>query len=1246
MDDREALLAAVQVRLQHAEDSQDFSRLLEPAALAEAERLARLLDDQDIEARYILGWLHWYRYLASGGRGQEDPNTALALFTLCFVHDIPDEALPEPLLPYLADGAAVTAFAMLQGILGSAEPTVIDANIRMWQHILAHTPADHPDRDGRLGNLGGALRTRFERSGTVADLDEAITVYRQAVEATPTDYPDRAAMLSNLGNALRTRFERSGAEADLDAAVTVYRQAVEATPADHPDHPDRAGSLSVLGDVLHRRFVRSGVVADLDAAVTVYRQAVEAAPTDHPDRALHLSNLGGMLQRRFERSGAVADLDEAVAVGRQAVAAVPADHPDRAMYLSNLGNALRTRFERSGAVADLDAAIAADRQAVAATPTDHPNHGIYHNLGGALQRRFERSGAVADLDEAIAVGRQAVAAAPADYPDRAAMLSNLGGALRARFVRSGAVADLDEAVGVGRQAVAAVPADHPGRAMYLGNLGNALQARFVRSGAAADLDAAVAVGRQAVAATPADHPDRAMHLGNLGGTLQRRFERSGAVADLDAAVAVGRQAVETTPADHPDRAIYLSSLGKALQARFERSGAVADLDAAVAVGRQAVETTPADHPDRAMYLGSLGNALRTRFVRSGAVADLDEAIAVGRQAVETTPADHPDRAGRLGVLGGALRTRFERSGAVADLDEAVQAQVTAAEVGSAAPSVRILAGRAAGGLLAASDPGRAARLLEGAVRLLPEVAPRGLDRPDQQELLGGLAGLAGDAAALVLADLSVPADERAGRALGLLESGRAFLLAQVMETRGDLTDLRALHPNLAQRFTELRDLLDQPPSSSTWFARADAGPAPVQDRRAQDRRRVGAELDVLLEQIRRLEGFASFALPPTVEDLHGQAGQGPVVTFNVSAYRSDALLLTEQGITAVALPELTPAAVLARINAFHQALADSSDPDPDADRGAAQQRVRDILTWLWDTAVGPVLDTLGCSGSPADGQEWPHVWWAPGGLLSLLPLHAAGHHTSRRDPGYQARTALDRVVSSYTPTIAALGYARQHTAPPPAQAQTLIVAMPSTPGLPHQGRLPEVAREATRLQARLPHPILLTEPDTDSPGTGDQIPTKTAVFARLAETTIAHFACHGFSHPTDPSQSLLLLHDWQEDPLTVATLSPVSLDHARLAYLSACSTTLTRNQQLLDESIHLTAAFQLAGFPHVIGTLWQINDTYAADIADTFYTRLTDSEKNVDTDRAAHALHTTIRALRDQLPLTPSLWAAHLHAGA
>ncbi|MQY31867.1 CHAT domain-containing protein [Nocardia aurantia] len=69
------------------------------------------------------------------------------------------------------------------------------------------------------------------------------------------------------------------------------------------------------------------------------------------------------------------------------------------------------------------------------------------------------------------------------------------------------------------------------------------------------------------------------------------------------------------------------------------------------------------------------------------------------------------------------------------------------------------------------------------------------------------------------------------------------------------------------------------------------------------------------------------------------------------------------------------------------------------------------------------------------------------------------------------------------------------------------------------------------------------------------------------------------------------------DPLTVAALAEIHLDHARLAYLSACETALTTDARLLDEAIHLASAFQLAGYPHVIGTLWTIADQTTVQIA-------------------------------------------------
>ncbi|MFC7304565.1 CHAT domain-containing protein [Streptomyces monticola] len=190
-----------------------------------------------------------------------------------------------------------------------------------------------------------------------------------------------------------------------------------------------------------------------------------------------------------------------------------------------------------------------------------------------------------------------------------------------------------------------------------------------------------------------------------------------------------------------------------------------------------------------------------------------------------------------------------------------------------------------------------------------------------------------------------------------------------------------------------------------------------------------------------------------------------------------------------------------------------------------------------------------------------------------------------------------------------------------------------------------------RVRALLPAPAQLTEPalgtDGSDPRTTAGSPTTATVLGRLPRCAIAHFACHGVSDPKDPSRSRLLLHDHATTPLTVSALAKADLEGAQLAYLSACGTAAPGSTDLLDEAIHLTSAFQLAGFPHVIGTLWPISDRLAVDIAESFYTHLTTgSPGTLDPGQAASALHDTVRTVRDRYPATPSLWAAYINSGA
>jgi hypothetical protein len=169
---REELLAAVEARLEQADATQDLSPVLEPGALAEAQGLTQILEDDEseLQGRYALGWLHWYRYEAQPeGQEQQDLDAAIGMLLRCFIADA--EGLPEPLLPILADQAVPAAFTLFEQALSSPDQDLISAVVNLWQRILDASPTDHPGRTTYLLILGGALRTRFERSGALADLD-------------------------------------------------------------------------------------------------------------------------------------------------------------------------------------------------------------------------------------------------------------------------------------------------------------------------------------------------------------------------------------------------------------------------------------------------------------------------------------------------------------------------------------------------------------------------------------------------------------------------------------------------------------------------------------------------------------------------------------------------------------------------------------------------------------------------------------------------------------------------------------------------------------------------------------------------------------------------------------------------------------------------------------------------------------------------------------------------------------------
>ncbi|MFJ9250151.1 CHAT domain-containing protein [Streptomyces sp. NPDC101776] len=825
----------------------------------------------------------------------------------------------------------------------------------------------------------------------------------------------------------------------------------------------------------------------------------------------------------------------------------------------------------------------------------------------ARAREVAESHDPAEQDELIALWERIITIVPADDPESPGYLSNLANAVFSRFQVTGETSDLNLAIEHYRTALASELSPSV-RAALLSNLASALDERFDWSGDSADLEEAVRLSREAVEIVPRENRHRPTYMANLGSVLGGLFERRHDATTVDEAVLWLRRAMKLAPQDELQRVRCLSNIGLLLGLRYAEFGHAADLDAAETALREGLALAP-NHPDRGSMLTSLGGLLIQHFQASRRPAHLDEAVSAYQEAVAYVPDTHPERTRYLGALGGTLAMRAELAGptaAAADDREAVARFRDATNRLSASPAMRLDVAEYAGTLLGARVPTEAAGFLELAVRLLPQAAAsRELERPDQLYGLGRVPGLAADAAALVLRDPQRSGARRREDALQLLEAGRAVLFAQALETRDDLTGLREDHPAAAESFTELRDLLDQP-------------------LQPDERRELVERWEALLAQIRSLPGQSAFAKPPALADLIAETVSGPIATLNVSPFGSDALLLTRDGITHIPLPGLDYDGVIAHVDTFLDALRLTAEaPDREA-RRAAQREIAGTLGWLWDNATGPVLAALGYDrpqppGTPVD--DWPRVWWAPGGLLGMFPLHASGRHDG------SGEAVLDRVISSFTPTIGALRYARRRPLTN-LPGTALIVAMPTTPGV--SGKLTFVPAEAAIVARSLPGSV------------APPAPTAAEVLDLLPHHAVAHFACHGVSDPADPSHSRLLLHDHATRPLTVASLASVRLDRAQLAYLSACETARSADAALADESIHLASAFQLAGYPHVVGTLWPVDDRTATRTADLFYA----AYARLGPPHAAAALHEAVRTLRTDLRPAPSLWAAHLHAGA
>ncbi|KAG8744498.1 Vacuolar protein sorting-associated protein 53 [Ceratobasidium sp. 414] len=797
---------------------------------------------------------------------------------------------------------------------------------------------------------------------------------------------------------------------------------------------------------------------------------------------------------------------------------------------------------------------------------------------------------------------RAVSGSPDDSVLRYQRLRNLGGAYIKRFERMGRLEDINKATELFEGLKSSPHGGSDDKLETLNNLAAAYGARFERLGDARDIFSAILSQSQVLSLASDDDPRRADWLNNLGGLYQHQSDAGLLLGPqhFDMQVEFDREALKLTPDGSSANPERLHCLGISLYGRFKKLENLRDIDEAIDCGAQAVSLISGSHPSFSAFLNSLGSSYQARFEHLEKHSDINEAIECHKKVVASTGAEHPDGAIWLQNLGGSYLSRFGHQGDRADIERAARCLKKAAHYPTGYPFTRFNNARKCASLCLHHGISEPLQEYELAMTLVPQVIWLGTPmdiRYDQINL--EIRNVAAEAAA---AAISL---QRYDSAIEWLEQGRSIIWGQSLQLRRPLDDLATVNPDLAellaQSARELDDIMFAQPGDNFW--RFGNRPA------SQRQRRLAKQWEELVQRARLAPGFSDFLQPKKSSELLLSAQDGVVVVINVHAGQCDALVLRydPSDITHIPLTSLT----LDKVTSAQAQLTRTLQTAGLLSRGVKQGRAkpedtfRKVLAILWTDLVEPIVNFLGYVDI-LPTEDLPRITWCTTGLLSLLPIHAAGIYD------YPSKILFNLAVSSYTPTLGALLVPGPT---PKAFSGIMSVGQVSTPGFPPIfGTADELAQIKQHVNG-----LELKQLD------GNNATTR-GVLRGMQEHSWVHFACHATQNPTQPMKSAFHLHD---GPLDLKTIAQKSLRKADMAFLSACQTA-TGDKTLPDEALHLAAGMVMVGYPTVIATMWSIGDSDAPLVAGRFYAKLL--EGGVPNARgAARALHAAVAVLRDKV---------------
>jgi tetratricopeptide (TPR) repeat protein len=738
------------------------------------------------------------------------------------------------------------------------------------------------------------------------------------------------------------------------------------------------------------------------------------------------------------------------------------------------------------------------------------------------------------------------------------MLDKLASALLARFEHQGNDRDLDDAITLWEEFL---PTGHHHYSAPLNHLAIALMTRFQRRGNDKDLDDAITLYRERLYFGAYSDQDRSASLINLARALATQFKHQGNDELLDEAIVLSEEALNLQSVGHPHRIASLNNLATMLAFRFKHSHNHQDLDEAVALCKKALDLPSDGHMNRLELLVNLSDVLSVQFTHQGNIHSLDEALENACSALSLLRTHDPRRSTVHRLLATIhmlfYESRLHSTGEGVDSLNAAMGDLRAG-VDSIPSGLRsrlqtsLLWIRSAEKYTHSTLPEAYAtsiQLLDDYISATASVS----SRRHMMRLFPPTLAVGATSCAL--------RHDEVCRAVELLEQGRTLIWTQMARFRVPIEGLqeRGDRANtLVKKFRELSYLLDKPSAKLH-----EGTPRLIVDAEAVRYTGLVDDWKKTVEEIRKLEGFSRFMLPPLFSDLQDAARDGPVIVLIASESSRNAIIIPRHH-SPINVQLATSVEKLERwVNTLQRIVRREAGPEE------AQTKLIETLRGLWDDVVCPVVEHLGRFAPPGS-----RIWWCPTSLFNFLPLHAAGEY--RRG----GKNLSKLYISSYTASLTALIGARERHDRPQPTVPFAAIGQNHPPGYPFS--LPSVEPELELVRSLLPPAPTISFTKVTSVES-----TKSRALDTLRDNQWLHFACHGTQNLKEPFKSAFLMRD---EPLTLLDITQTNLSRHEFAFLSACETAVG-DFETPDEVIHLAAALQFAGVKSVIGTFWKANDS-------------------------------------------------------